>query len=449
MKKENRKSLGAVTHTHTHNTFKERIKGKRGITLVALVITIIILIILATVAINFAFGSNGLIKRAEDARDYYANDTKYTEESLGNVIAYLNEVMNESSTQEEPEVPTVPAEWNLSKVTPVLSDNQYVPVPNGFTASTVEGENSVNDGFVIKQDNNDSTTTGVNEFVWIPVSSAQLAEMYTETETAQPLSVYTGVDATTRVYGNLKDDDDGSSGFGGIPGSTSYREPDILINTIYGDASTSANRGINLITEAFGFNEANGSILDQFADMLVANYEEAYESIKIYGGFYIGRYELTGSVSTPTVQKGQTVLTKENWYELYKACGNVVNTESAKSTMIAGTQWDRVLEWLVETGMSSSLVYSDSSSWGNYSNSLRAAGYNEACQANNIYDLAGNCYEWTIETYSTNSRASRGGRYSSSGSDMPASYRGNTGTYTTDDKTLSSRPVLYVALDTE
>ena len=94
MKKENCKSLEAVIHAHTHNTFKERIKGKRGITLVALVITIIILIILATVAINFAFGNNGLIKRAEDARDYYANDTKYTDESMANVESYLDELIN-------------------------------------------------------------------------------------------------------------------------------------------------------------------------------------------------------------------------------------------------------------------------------------------------------------------------------------------------------------------
>ena len=59
----------------------------------ALVITIIIIIILATVAINFAFGDNGLIKRAEDARDFYANDTAYTDESIANVESYLNDIL--------------------------------------------------------------------------------------------------------------------------------------------------------------------------------------------------------------------------------------------------------------------------------------------------------------------------------------------------------------------
>ena len=68
-------------------------KNQRGITLVALVVTIIILIILATVAISFAFGSNGLVNRAEKARDYYANDTKYTDASVANVESYLDKVI--------------------------------------------------------------------------------------------------------------------------------------------------------------------------------------------------------------------------------------------------------------------------------------------------------------------------------------------------------------------
>ena len=73
------------------------LKNQRGITLVALVITIIILIILATVAISFAFGSNGLINRAEDAKQYYANDTKYTEQSITNVEAYIDGILKEDA----------------------------------------------------------------------------------------------------------------------------------------------------------------------------------------------------------------------------------------------------------------------------------------------------------------------------------------------------------------
>ena len=69
------------------------LKNQRGITLVALVITIVVLIILATISISFAFGNNGLVHRAEQARDFYANDTKYTEQSITNVDQYLKGVL--------------------------------------------------------------------------------------------------------------------------------------------------------------------------------------------------------------------------------------------------------------------------------------------------------------------------------------------------------------------
>ena len=73
------------------------LKNERGITLVALVITIVVLIILATVAISFAFGNNGLVNTAEDARDFYANDTKYTDQSIVNVQHYINDVLKDAS----------------------------------------------------------------------------------------------------------------------------------------------------------------------------------------------------------------------------------------------------------------------------------------------------------------------------------------------------------------
>ena len=156
------------------------------------------------------------------------------------------------------------------------------------------------------------------------------------------------------------------------------------------------------------------------------------------------------------MQKEQAVLTNQNWYNLKKACTNVVTEDEygAQSTMIYGNQWDEVMDWLVDTGMSSDLVNKDSSSWGNYSNSTGAAatdsgskqptGTNEAWQANNIYDLAGNCYEWTQEAIVTYARVSRGGDYVYSGSSVPASDR-NSGVPDYSDSSGSSRPALYIS----
>ena len=423
-----------------------RIRRSKGITLIALVITIVILIILSTIAINMAFGDNGLVKYAEQASDYAANDEAATSGMLNSAVSYIDNITN-------PETATTVVDakgGNLYKDTKAITDEigNTVYIPGGFKVAS-DSATKVEDGIVIEDSKG-------NQFVWIPVSSTELAEMYTEAP-GTALSRYTGVDTTTGVYSKLKSSTDGSSGYGGIPGSTTYREPDILIDTSYGDASTT--NGIDLIKSVFGYEGSNAEILDQFADMLVANYEEAYKSIKEYGGFYIGRYELTGSVASPTVQKGQTVLANQNWYKSYKACSNVVNTDFAKSTMIAGTQWDRVLEWLVDTGeKSSSEVYSNSSSWGNYNNSTgeavtgsgskRQSGYNEAWKANNIYDLAGNCWEWTQEAIYTDVRVFRGGYYNDSGSSYPASSRYHSYPYYADSN-ISSRVALYVGLNVE
>ena len=66
MKKLNRKitnaeSLEAVAHTNA-------LKEKRGITLVALVVTIVVLLILAGVSLNLVLGNNGIITKSQDAK---------------------------------------------------------------------------------------------------------------------------------------------------------------------------------------------------------------------------------------------------------------------------------------------------------------------------------------------------------------------------------------------
>lgn len=66
------------------------LKGQKGITLIALVVTIIVLIILAGVSISLVFGNRGVVTKAKEGRDMQANAEKYDTESLANVDAYLN-----------------------------------------------------------------------------------------------------------------------------------------------------------------------------------------------------------------------------------------------------------------------------------------------------------------------------------------------------------------------
>ena len=122
--------------------------------------------------------------------------------------------------------------------------------------------------------------------------------------------------------------------------------------------------------------------------------------------------------------------------------------------MIYGNQWDEVMSWLISTGAKKEAeVNEDSSTWGNYSDSkgeasigsgtIQISGYNEAWQANNIYDLAGNCFEYTTETGggSSNPCIKRGAYYnhpylrtSSRSGDVPTFAYTHT----------SFRPLLYL-----
>ena len=301
-------------------------------------------------------------------------------------------------------------------------------IPGGFEIAD-DSATDADDGIVIQDSKG-------NQFVWIPVDETSLNEMYQVSSRTK----LTGVTTTTNMYSKLRiRSDDESDYTAGAPNSTNVREPDVLSSY---DTSSS-------YYSILGY----GSTKDM-ADGIVDEYTATYNSIKKYKGFYIGRYELTGSVSSPTVQKGKEVLASQNWYNLKKACTNVVSSSYAQSTMIYGNQWDEVMDWLIDTGAKTrSEVNSNSRSWGNYSNSTGEAatnsgekgpsGYNEAWQANNIYDLAGNCWEWTQEASNTDSRVGRGGGFLDYGSSRPASDR-NSIYPSYSINSYSSRPALYI-----
>lgn len=167
-----------------------------------------------------------------------------------------------------------------------------------------------------------------------------------------------------------------------------------------------------------GITGTNNTIMKAFSDSIVEEYNAMIESVIKYKGFYIGRYELTGTVENPTSKSG-VVLTNQNWYSLKKACNNLINNQYVQSCMIYGCQWDETLSWLIRSGAKTETeVNNDSRSWGNYSDSIGEAatnsgakqntGINEAWKANNIYDLAGNHFEWTQETDRDDTRVERG-----------------------------------------
>jgi hypothetical protein len=122
-----------------------------------------------------------------------------------------------------------------------------------------------------------------------------------------------------------------------------------------------------------------------------------------------------------------------------------------KTGLVTGTQWDTVMKWIQNSGIS----VTNSSTWGNYYDSvspanvsgygeLQVSGYSEMWKAKNIYDLAGNTFEWSSEKYST-SYIRRSGSFYEWGStgENPAAYRDyiTGGSY---NRYTGFRLVLYV-----
>ena len=175
---------------------------QNGITLVALVITIIIIIILATVAINFAFGDNGLINRAEQASDFYANDTKYTEESMTNVESYLNETIAGTGGEDTPPeetfvdvLPTkpslsdgmVPVKWNGSNwVRTTADDEEWYDYANKEWANVVltpdsganAGKDATGNVDLFNSDGILNEDSAYTMLVWIPRYAYQITSGY-------------------------------------------------------------------------------------------------------------------------------------------------------------------------------------------------------------------------------------------------------------------------------
>ena len=125
-----------------------------------------------------AFGDDGIIKRAEQAKDMYANDTAYTDQSMANATAYLDEMLNGvtgggTEEPEQSEVQKAKEEGTVFDEKTVITDGEKnkITIPKGFKIATDSGD-TVQQGIVI-EDVSASTDSAVqgSQYVWIPVGT--------------------------------------------------------------------------------------------------------------------------------------------------------------------------------------------------------------------------------------------------------------------------------------
>ncbi len=277
-------------------------------------------------------------------------------------------------------------------------------IPAGFQVSRKTGENTINEGLVVRGPDE-------SEFVWVPVDKTTFDTKFKRTEG------YSN-NGSLQSYIN-------TSGEAGADGNNSYLQ-------------------------------ANG--LDE-SEETKAEAIKMYSSVKTYGGFYIGRYE----AGKETINGVEKVVSKKNvraynfipWSSstttntdtggaVEKARGMVVanNYTSVTSTLCYGVQWDATLNFIDSDYITnqtsekkpncnndSYLVNSAGKGWysDNYYTGSTYTGKEVDSQMSNkvknIYDMAGNLAEWTMEVSNTNERLTRGGSFLDSGSTNPASSR--------------------------
>ena len=389
-------------------------KNEKGITLIALTVTMIVLTILSTVTVNAIVGKGGMMEQAKQSRELYEAE----EEAEGTKMEDLTNDLSQDR-KAEVEVETIPvagtvvekpSNWTSGNVTPIADGSGgTVPLPSGFYY--VGGDKST--GLVISDKNGDkinsSGTSMGNQFVWIPISSEDDLERTMFDTNGKPTTA-----ANENGY-NITD----------------YSEP-------YASGYS---------TEAEEYSLMKAKVLQ-------------------YGGFYIGRFEAgVNSTTLRTINTAnQTVVCKKGvapyncipWGQsmsdvdtafvpsssiytpvqvntngaAYLAKNMYASSTSVTSTLIYGCQWDAMCRYIGDNQRTTP-VKSAPGLTGSVATDV----------SKNIYDLAGNCYEWTMEARGTEVRVVRGGDYNNV---YPVNSRRNGNRPTSSSNYNAFRPALYI-----
>ena len=414
-------------------------KEMKGITLVALVVTIVVLLILAGVSINLVLGNNGIIDKAKEAQRKSAEATQNDLKGMNGLVSEMEGALAGNGGA----ITKVPAEAT-AETAPYFPDNTFT-----------KKEGTIDTGLVIQDANG-------NEYVWVVVP--RTTAVYATTGLGK--TTFTDTD-----YTNIETD---------LKSYTSI----YVTTSVYSDVYYPDDKNVGWFADATAYNNLKNSML-----------KSVYEN----GGFYVGRYEAgiaenrtsegpTNSDEKYTIEGMLTPVSKADAYpytyvtrtQAQNLASNV-NSGTKTSSLMFGVQWDLVLAFMSKDTAkitSTDVLTKNSATIGNYTDStfqlsqtgkyatmsdgslsstwnpsttattnfvdssrnklaqssgngiLVTTGTSKKNKVMNIYDIAGNVFEWTLELTSSTycPCALRGGFFGITGSDAPAAYRNNVRT---------------------
>ena len=400
----------------------------KGVTLIALAVTIVVMLILAGVTISVLNGENGIVKQAQKAKE--ESKIKELKEKVridiaGKRVENINGELRVSVLKEilDKYFDNVPVETQITSETELKAKEEYgkyemkisdidvgeityetsytifkdvngeqVPIPEGYIVSENSDENIVNKGLVV------SDSRG-NEYVWISctVDSSSNKLQYKRTE-----------------WGVEKDGTDNSRA---IKDELTLKDIDVTYS------KTDTDNGIN----------------EEISKEIVAQINAEKESIKKYGGYYIGRYEVGKDNKTAVIKAEQEPYVNIKWSKAYELAKGIGGGEGATTYLCSSYSWDTAINFIQNTtgknyatsiigfnGNWKSQEVKDSSGKVikpvNTAQRLNTGLTTALC---NIYDMGGNVGEFTTELNPGTSETVvlRGGNYNVN---SPAGYRWDT-----------------------
>ena len=425
---------------------KRNYSNQKGITLIALVVTIVVLLILAGVSVNALFGNSGIIEKAKEAQNAMNKATENDQKQIGELTNWIDNQVNGTTGGNETGGNTTGGDDNPStmpKISRLIgtvvdkntkAEDTYgnkITIPKGFkilphgtTAGsatyTYSGDNipTVQDGIVIENG------TDGNQFVWIPVGTIKNKDNTTNTIT---LGRYEFDSSTGRLKSNIP-----------VQSAESYTQ-EVTLATEYKELST--------------FRQGN-TMEDSTAKNTTARDLKTFiETSLVNGGYYIARFEASGTTSKVTSKYNQTVLTNITQQSAAKLARDMYGEVKENNELIYAS--DLVNSYAWDTAIIFIQIYStgtDASTYAskNKSTSFEKTGINPDKYCN-ICDMSGNATEYTTEYSTYNNGISfnpcvvRGG-FCTTGNGVACFYTSIRGDYFTTHSSSDCglRPLLYV-----